>query len=933
MDHGVGTYRLRNVDVRFPHQAYALQVDLMSKLIESLQKKTNALLESPTGTGKTLCLLCAALAWRESYKAYHKMLELRRGDSAQPSAMVAQMERDLSLAATGEVTVNSGLQGALPAPPIIYYASRTHSQLSQVISELKRTAYSPKISVLGSRDQLCLLPEVNSVSSSGVQNNLCRHKVQNKKCGYYTGYEAQIPSIKAKQESSIIDIENLVQLGRKAQFCPYYASKDLVKEAEVVFLPYNYIIDANNRRTQKLELSNAVIIFDEGHNLESTCTEAASFAVSTKDLDDCIPELATVISTMRTKPSGGFGNQQANESSLEMLKKSLERLSALIKQAKLDASGQAIEPGSYVVQLLSDAGLPFHAHDTWCKVWEDSVQLLVQAQSVGVHGRSLAVTKRCALSTVLSAITALFSFNDKTDQQASPRFQSNLNLAYRIHIQQQQNSSSSARLLSFWCFQSSVAMRSLIKEGVRSIIVASGTLSPLESFAHELAIPFPVTLENPHVVDSSQIFISVCPTGPTKVKLNSSFANRTNFDYTKELLRTVIALCATVSDGVLVFFISYGVMEDTLAKWKKLPDWNNLVRLKAPFQEPRSKNDLPEVMRAYYHHLKFKAPGRSGSVLFAVCRGKLSEGVDFSDEKGRAVLICGIPFPAAKEPRVVLKRRILDIQPSQAEPGGNFNRTKFTGQIWYQQQAARAVNQALGRVIRHRHDFGAVILCDERFQSPEQLKKLPFWVRKYVQNFPDFDRMRRALATFVATDRATQAKPTSFTVCPSAVQPVSISKLLEDYKSDDRRVFTSWTKLPAGVVTNENCKPESKSKLDTMGNLTEDDTLKKVLDTVNKESAESQASRKPGNEKAVALLGRMKLVLGKAKYQQFQKELKRFKAKETDVSTFLGNLWGLFLSNAEPKETIRLFNELKVFLPKSHLNGFDNFIKAKCQKR
>lgn len=36
---------------------------------------------------------------------------------------------------------------------------------------------------------------------------------------------------------------------------------------------------------------------------------------------------------------------------------------------------------------------------------------------------------------------------------------------------------------------------------------------------------------------------------------------------------------------------------------------------------------------------------RSGALLFAVCRGKISEGMDFIDDHARAVISIGIPYP------------------------------------------------------------------------------------------------------------------------------------------------------------------------------------------------------------------------------------------------------------------------------------------------
>ena len=51
------TTNIETVEVIFPYQPYRIQSDYMKCVIKACEKRQNALLESPTGTGKTLSLI------------------------------------------------------------------------------------------------------------------------------------------------------------------------------------------------------------------------------------------------------------------------------------------------------------------------------------------------------------------------------------------------------------------------------------------------------------------------------------------------------------------------------------------------------------------------------------------------------------------------------------------------------------------------------------------------------------------------------------------------------------------------------------------------------------------------------------------------------------------------------------------------------------
>eukprot|EP01016_Furgasonia_blochmanni_P032503 TRINITY_DN3351_c0_g2_i11.p3 TRINITY_DN3351_c0_g2~~TRINITY_DN3351_c0_g2_i11.p3 ORF type:complete len:264 (-),score=15.40 TRINITY_DN3351_c0_g2_i11:709-1455(-) len=179
--------------------------------------------------------------------------------------------------------------------------------------------------------------------------------------------------------------------------------------------------------------------------------------------------------------------------------------------------------------------------------------------------------------------------------------------------------------------------------------------------------------------------------------------SRLNFGYknaemSKNLLEVggiLVKLSQTVPNGILVFFPSIKLMEDAFKIWRENSIIDEIEKRKSVKKEPRNKRLYEKVLKDYKKESQDK-----GSILLAVCRGRSSEGLNFSDEGARAVIVVGMPNLNIADEKVRLKKERKD-----------------SNREWYQEQMMRAVNQAIGRVIRHKEDYGMLLFCDDRYYA------------------------------------------------------------------------------------------------------------------------------------------------------------------------------------------------------------------------
>ena len=226
-------YDIAGCAVDFPFEAYPVQLVYMEKVVLALEHGSNALLESPTGTGKTLCLLCAALGWRRA------QIQRQRAASANVAAGAAWAAGLSATLGTG-----GGGGGGDGRVPRIIYASRTHSQLQQVVRELRRTVHRPLVCMLGSREQLCCHQDVSKLTGPS-QSAACQALTAAQSCVYYRklqeakrkhGSLAHPQAAADESVRAVPDIEDFVSSSKRDELCPFYLARELQVCSDVLFL-------------------------------------------------------------------------------------------------------------------------------------------------------------------------------------------------------------------------------------------------------------------------------------------------------------------------------------------------------------------------------------------------------------------------------------------------------------------------------------------------------------------------------------------------------------------------------------------------------------------------------------------------------------------------------------------------------------------------
>ncbi|KAI4839693.1 DNA repair helicase [Aureobasidium sp. EXF-8845] len=227
-----------------------------------------------------------------------------------------------------------------------------------------------------------------------------------------------------------------------------------------------------------------------------------------------------------------------------------------------------------------------------------------------------------------------------------------------------------------------------------------------------------ITLSCGHVIPTTNLFVSPVVTSHNNTDFNFSFSSRNLASTIIALGDSILRLLPSIPHGCVAFFPSYSYLEQVVSHWLNTGVWSKMQKTKAIFRETQ-QTGTEETLSAYTTAVRSTS---QGALLLAVIGGRLSEGINFSDELGRCVIVIGLPYA---NPNTAEQKAKLAYISEKAASSGGVSAGTAAARDFADNTCMRAVNQAIGRAVRHKNDWSAILLFDDR---------LPGWIKASLKD-------------------------------------------------------------------------------------------------------------------------------------------------------------------------------------------------------
>jgi DNA excision repair protein ERCC-2 len=264
-------------------------------------------------------------------------------------------------------------------------------------------------------------------------------------------------------------------------------------------------------------------------------------------------------------------------------------------------------------------------------------------------------------------------------------------------------------VLHLSCLDASIAIKPVF-DRFSSVIITSGTLSPLEMYPRMLQFET-VVQESYTMTLARRSFLPLIVTrGSDQVAISSRFEIRNDPSVVRNYGNILIEFAKITPDGMVVFFPSYLYMESIISMWQGMHILDEVWKYKLLLVETPDSQETSLALETY----RTACSNGRGAVMLCVARGKVSEGIDFDHHYGRTVLCIGVPYQYTESR--ILKARLEFLRENYRIRENDF--LSF--------DAMRHAAQCLGRVLRGKDDYGIMVLADKRFGRKRG--QLPKWI-------------------------------------------------------------------------------------------------------------------------------------------------------------------------------------------------------------